>query len=109
VLKEQGTRTDGAAGTLLLTQAAGTYRNMLTVFTKEAHPQEWAETQNILGNVLGDQGTHTGGEKGKRLLQQAIEAYQSALQIRTKDALPVQWEQTMNNLKIAKKALEEMN
>jgi hypothetical protein len=31
-----------------------------------------------------------------------------ALEVRTREALPVQWEQTMSNLKIAKKALEDM-
>jgi len=65
-------------------------------------------TQNNLGLVLRDQGTRTGGETGKALIRQAITAFELALEVRTREALPVQWEQTMSNLKIAKKALEDM-
>ena len=65
-------------------------------------------TQNNLGATLGDQGTRTGGEAGKDLIRQAINAYELALQIRTREALPVQWEVTMGNLKVAKKALDDM-
>ena len=61
-----------------------------------------------LGFVLRGQATRTGGEVGKELIRQAINAFELALQIRTRDALPVQWEKTMMNLKIAKKALEDM-
>ncbi len=37
-----GTRTDGVVGTNLLAEAVDAYRAILTVYTKEALPQQWA-------------------------------------------------------------------
>lgn len=60
-LREAGTRTSGADIQKFLDEAVAAYRDALTVRTKEQLPQQWAMTQNNLGNVLGDQGTRTGG------------------------------------------------
>ena len=49
-----------------------------------------------------------GEEAGKELIRQAINAFELALLVRAREVLPVQWEETMHNLKIAKKALEDM-
>lgn len=108
MLWDQGIRTGGEAGTRLLAESVAAYRDALTVYTEAQLPQQWATTQNNLGNTLSQQGIRTGGEEGKELIRQAIHAYELALQIRTKDALPVQWEETMGNLEIAKKALEDI-
>ena len=107
-LNEAGIRTKGADIQKFLGEAVQAYRAALTVRTQAELPQDWAMTQNNLGNALGDQGTRTGGEAGKVIIRQAINAYELALQIRTREALPVQWEETMGNLKITKQALEEM-
>ena len=107
-LNEAGIRTKGADIQKFLGEAVQAYRAALTVRTQAELPQDWAMTQNNLGNALGDQGTRTGGEAGKVIIRQAINAYELAFQIRTREALPVQWEETMGNLKITKQALEEM-
>ena len=107
-LQEAGTRSKGADIRKLLGEAVAAYRTALTVYTQAELPQQWATTQNNLGNVLRNQGTRTGGEAGKALIREAINAYGLALQIQTREALPVQWELTMNNHMIAKKALEEV-
>lgn len=79
----------------------------LMVYTKESLPQQWAATQNNLGNVLRDQGIRTSGEAGTQLLAQAVAAYRAALEIRTSEHLPQDWAQTHNNLAKAALALED--
>ena len=59
---DQGVRTGGEGGTQLLAEAVTAYRQALEVRTRETLPQQWATTQNNLGNALGDQGSRTGGE-----------------------------------------------
>jgi adenylate kinase family enzyme len=50
------------------------YRQALEVRTREELPQDWAMTQNNLGNALSEQGTRTEGEAGRRLLAEAMAA-----------------------------------
>ncbi len=69
-----GIRTDGDRIHHHLGNAVDAYREALTVYTKDALPQQWATTQNNLGIVLGDQGTRTGGKQGTQLLAQAVAA-----------------------------------
>jgi tetratricopeptide (TPR) repeat protein len=61
-------------------------------------PQDWAGTQNNLGNALSEQGIRAGGEAGRELLGAAVEAYREALRVYTRDALPQDWAMTQNNL-----------
>jgi tetratricopeptide (TPR) repeat protein len=89
-LREAGIRTKGADIQKFLGKAVAAYRAALTIWTKDQLPQDWAGTQNDLGNVLRDQGTRTGGEAGT--------AYRAALTVRTKDQLPQDWAMTQNNL-----------
>ncbi len=107
VLQEQGARTGSEAGRLLLAQAVDAYRAALTVYTKDALPQDWAITQNNLGAVLQEQGTRTGSEAGRLLLAQAVDAFRAALTVYTKDALPQNWAITQNNLAKASFARED--
>jgi transcriptional regulator with XRE-family HTH domain len=100
-LKTQGTRTDGPAGTDLLTQSVTAYRAALTVYTRDAHPVEWAATQNNLGLALETQGSRTDGAAGTDLLTQSVTAYRAALTVYTRDDHPVQWAMTQENLAIA--------
>jgi tetratricopeptide (TPR) repeat protein len=76
------------------------------VYTRETLPQDWAMTQNNLGNALRDQGIRTGGERGTQLLAEAVAAYRQALEVRTRETLPLQWAQTHNNLAEAYVALK---
>ena len=58
--QSKGIRTGGERGTQLLAEAVAAYRQALEVYTRETLPQQWAMTQNNLGNALGDQGIRTG-------------------------------------------------
>src|SRR5262249_32075434 len=101
VLREQGIRTDGEAGTRLLAEAVEAYRAALTVYTKEALPQRWARTQDNLGLALVDEGTRTDGEAGTRLLTEADAAHRAAWTVYTKEQLRKDWAGAQNNLGIA--------
>ena len=70
------------------------YEAALTVRTREAFPQDWAETQNNLGHRLCDR------IKGSRAdnMEAAIKAYEAALTVFTREAFPQDWAQTQNNL-----------
>jgi hypothetical protein len=96
-LQYQGSRTAGAAGTDLLTQAIAAYDAALTVCTQDAHPVDWAITKQNKAVALETQGTRTAGAAGTDLLTQAIAAYDAAMTVRTKDAHPVDWAMTMQN------------
>ncbi len=70
------------------------YEIALTIFTRADFPQDWATTQNNLGNaylerIRGDQAEN---------LEQAIAAYSAALQIYTRADFPQAWATTQNNL-----------
>ncbi|MGR9053737.1 MAG: tetratricopeptide repeat protein, partial [Gammaproteobacteria bacterium] len=94
-LYRQGTeRIDGEA----LQEAILTYREILKDYTRELLPQDWAMTQNNLGNALQEQGLRSGGEAGARLLAKAVTAYCQALEIHTREQLPQDWATTQNNL-----------
>ena len=70
------------------------YEVALTVYTREALPQEWAMTQNNLAAAYSDR------IKGDRAdnIEQAIAASTAALTVRTREALPFEWAATQNNL-----------
>ncbi|TBR60007.1 hypothetical protein B4U84_03650, partial [Westiellopsis prolifica IICB1] len=70
------------------------YETALTVYTREAFPQDWAATQNNLGAAYGDRIL---GERANNL-EYAIAAYESALEVYTREAFPQDWAGTQNNL-----------
>ena len=70
-----------------------TYK-VLQIYTEYALPQQWAKTQNNLGNAYSDR---IRGDR-KQNLEIAIAVYQKALQIYTKSDFPQQWAKTQNNL-----------
>ncbi|MGK7957185.1 MAG: CHAT domain-containing protein [Crocosphaera sp.] len=72
------------------------YEIILTIVTFETFPQEWALTQNNLGNAYTDR---IKGNKAENI-EKAIAYYQEALKVRQFDALPQQWATTQNNLAI---------
>ena len=53
-LWDLGTRSGGEEGRKLLREAVAAYRSALEVRTKADLPQDWAGTQNNLGNALGN-------------------------------------------------------
>src|SRR4028119_758401 len=70
------------------------YKIAATVFTHCAFPQDWAMTQNNLGNayyqrICGDQAQN---------LETAIAAYKAALQVCTREEFPEDWAETQSNL-----------
>jgi tetratricopeptide (TPR) repeat protein len=82
----------------LLDQAVQAFRSALEVLTKADLPQDWATTQNSLGNALRDEGERAGGDQAAALLDQAVQAFRSALEVDTKADLPQDWAGTQNNL-----------
>ncbi|MBE9117466.1 CHAT domain-containing protein [Lusitaniella coriacea LEGE 07157] len=74
--------------------AIAAYEKALQIRTREAFPQDWAMTQNNLGNAYSDRIT---GERAENL-DRAIASYNNALQIRTREAFPQDWATTQNNL-----------
>ncbi|MEH1976096.1 MAG: hypothetical protein V7L02_23355, partial [Nostoc sp.] len=70
------------------------YEIVLTVFTREAFPQQWAMVQNNLGIAYRDR---IFGERVENL-ELAIAAFQAALSVSLRSAFPVDWARTQNNL-----------
>ncbi|MEG4211297.1 CHAT domain-containing tetratricopeptide repeat protein, partial [Microcoleus sp. S13_B4] len=77
-----------------LEKAMAFYEAALQVRTRPAFPQNWAGTQNNLGEayrkrIKGDRGDN---------LEKAIAFYEAALQVYTREAFPQNWAGTQNNL-----------
>ncbi len=66
----------------LLDQAVEALRNALEVYTRKEFAQQWAMTQDNLGNALIEKEMRTSGKEGMDLLDQAVEAYRAALEVR---------------------------
>jgi tetratricopeptide (TPR) repeat protein len=94
-LYQQGLESDPAKSAELFSQAVAAFRRALAVSLREQLPQQWAQTQNNLGQALKEQGTRS---EAAELLAQAVAAYRSALEVYTRDQLPQQWAMTQNNL-----------
>ena len=77
--------------------AIAAYEQALGVYTRESFPEDWAMTQNNLGNAYLNR---LWGERGENL-ERAIAAYEQALKVYTRESLPEKWAMTQNNLGIA--------
>jgi tetratricopeptide (TPR) repeat protein len=79
---------------LNLELAIAAYKLALQIYTREAFPQDWAVTQNNLGNAyrVRLRGEHTEN------LEKAIAAFELALQVYTREAFPQDWAMSQNNL-----------
>jgi len=77
-----------------LLEAIDLYSKTADVYKRRSNQDNWAVTQNNLGNAYGDlpTGDHVAN------LQKAIAAYEAALQVRTEKDFPVDWAMTQNNL-----------
>jgi tetratricopeptide (TPR) repeat protein len=91
--------SDLAKSTELFSQAATAFRRALAVSRRQQLPQQWAQTQNNLGQALYNQGIRSEGAIAMELLGQAVAAYRSALEVYTREQLPQQWAMTKINLK----------
>ena len=90
-----------------LNEAVEAHHQALTVQTRDDLPQDWATTQNSLGNALRALGERLGGAKGLRRLNEAVKAHHQALTVQTRDDLPQDWATTQNSLGNALRALGE--
>jgi tetratricopeptide (TPR) repeat protein len=70
------------------------YEIALTVYTRQAFPQDWAMTQN---NLAAAYSNRIRGERAQNL-ETAIACYTEALKVYTFDAFPQDWARTQNNL-----------
>jgi tetratricopeptide (TPR) repeat protein len=93
-LREHGERFGGAG----LTHAIALAELNLITYSKQAHPQDWAMTQNNLAGALQIMGKRAGGAEGLKALERAVAAYENALQVYTHDDMPADWAMTQNNL-----------
>ncbi|UKO98421.1 CHAT domain-containing protein [Nostoc sp. UHCC 0870] len=73
------------------------YKVALTVYTREALPQDWAAVQNNLAAAYSDR---IKGDRAENI-ENAIAAYTAALTVRTREALPQDWAAVQNNLAAA--------
>ena len=69
----------------------------LSVYTRDAFPEDWAMTQNNLANAYT---YRIRGEKAQNI-ELAIASYTAALTVYTRDAFPEKWARTQNNLAAA--------
>ena len=70
------------------------YQTVLEVYTRDAFPEDWAMTQNNLGNA------YLYRIRGERLenLELAIKALNLSSEVYTREAFPEDWAMTQNNL-----------
>jgi tetratricopeptide (TPR) repeat protein len=77
-----------------LHRAIDCYQAALLIYTEQEFPQDWAMTQNNLGNAWCDLPAGDCGEN----LRRAIDCYQAALRVRTEQEFPQDWAMTQSNL-----------
>ncbi|NCT63677.1 MAG: CHAT domain-containing protein [Microcystis aeruginosa G13-01] len=70
------------------------YQTVLEVYTRDAFPEQWANTQNNLGIAYKNR---IRGERADNL-ELAIAAYNLSLEVYTRDAFPYEWARSQNNL-----------
>ncbi|MEO1429414.1 MAG: tetratricopeptide repeat protein [Cyanobacteria bacterium J06633_8] len=79
------------------------YQVALTYFNRDKYPEEWAGTQNNLGNalverIIGDEADN---------LDEGIKCYEGALEVYQRDIFPEDWAMTQNNLGTAYKSRQK--
>lgn len=78
------------------------YQIALTYFNRDKYPEEWAGTQNNLGNALVERITGNSADN----LDKGIDCYKLALEVYQRDVFPEDWAMTQNNLGTAYKSRE---
>ena len=78
-----------------LKEAVEAERAALQVTTMESDPENWADTQDTLGDALQELGKR---ERNTNDLEQAIASYQEAAKVQTRDRDPISWAATQNSI-----------
>ncbi len=91
-----------------LKMAIEAYEEALAVRTRESHPEEYAETKNLLGRALVILSGPASGPEDATNLKRAIRAFDEALTIRTLESSPEDYAETQNNLGIAYRNLSKL-
>jgi tetratricopeptide (TPR) repeat protein len=78
------------------------YQIALTYFNRDKYPEEWAGTQNNLGNALVERMTGNSADN----LDEGIDCYNLALEVYQRDVFPEDWAMTQNNLGTGYKSRE---
>jgi len=99
----------GERGAQYLEQSVAAYRAALEVRTREQLPQDWAQTQNNLGNVLMDLGERVSGEQRAQYLEESVAAIENALTVFTPEASPYHNSLARADLEKAKAALHKIS
>jgi hypothetical protein len=79
-LTQRGEVIDPAAGNARLQEALELCRGTVAFASRQTAPQDWATTQNNLGNVLESLGERASGEQGAQYLEQSVAANLPALE-----------------------------
>ena len=86
-----------------LKRALEIYRlRALPLVPRERFPEQWAQTQNALGILLGGISDHEDGEKN---LERAVESLRAALEVYERHRFPRQWAMVQTNLGVMLGAL----
>jgi len=104
-LIQRGAVIDPALGNRKLREALELCRGTLALTSRDAAPQDLADTQNNLGAVLEALGRRSSGEQSAQYLAQSVAAFRRALEVRTREQLPQEWAITQNNLGIVLREL----
>ncbi len=88
----------------LMQEAAQSYRNLTSEWTREKSPREWARAQNYYGSALRRLGQWQGDDA---LIEEAIAAHKVALASCPREKMPLDWSRTQNSLGQAYRALGE--
>lgn len=91
-----------------LKTAIEAYEEALSVRTRKAHPQEYAETKGLLGRALVILSAPARGPEDAAHLKRAIRAFEEALAIMTLEAAPAQYAEIQNNLGVAYRNLSKL-
>ncbi|HII05850.1 MAG TPA: hypothetical protein HA349_00605 [Methanotrichaceae archaeon] len=90
-----------------LKMAIEAYEEALAVRTRETHPEDYADTQNLLGRALVILSGPASGPEDAANLKRAIRAFEEALAVRTLESSPKEYSETQNNLGIAYRNLSK--
>jgi tetratricopeptide (TPR) repeat protein len=91
----------------LLQEGIDNYRRVLTTWTRERVPLQWASTQINLGNALRILAELGDEESAIALFQKAVAAFRAALDELTRERAPLLWATAQNDLGTALAALAE--
>ena len=88
-----------------LRRAIESYKNYLSLYTRDKYPEQYARAQNNLGVANSDLGDIRNMDENLKL---AIDAYHEVLSVYTFEKFPQDYAMTQNNLGIAYRGLAEV-